>query len=256
MFQTLGLFANLSLEGHYQGKSLFIQNPEDEDGFGFCVTQVTVNGKPIVESVQKPAFEIGFDELDIKIGDLVFIVLEHGIGCKPKILNPEVLLPKSTFEIKEMSCSADGNFTWSTLNESGKLAFIIEQYRWNKWVVVGQVNGIGLNTLNNYSFKVSPHSGENQLRVVQIDHSGKKRVSEPIKFVNSSIQAPNFFPKRVKDVIKFSAEGVAMVTKFEIFDAYGNIVKKGLASEVDCSNLRKGAYYINYDNKSEKFIKG
>ena len=28
--------ADLSFEGHYQGKSLFVQNPEDEDGFGFC----------------------------------------------------------------------------------------------------------------------------------------------------------------------------------------------------------------------------
>ncbi len=256
MLNASDLFANLSLEGHYQGKSLFIQNPEDEDGFGFCVTQVTVNGNPIVESVQTPAFEIGFDELNLKIGDPVFIVLEHGQGCKPKVLNPEVLLPKSTFEIQEMSCSKDGDFTWSTKNESGKLTFLIEQYRWNKWVVVGEVNGKGVPSLNTYNFKVSPHSGENKLRVVQIDHSGKKRVSESTTFMNTSIQEPNFFPKRVKDVIKFSAQGVSIETKFEIFDAYGNIVKKGLATEVDCTNLRKGAYYINYDNKSEKFIKG
>lgn len=84
----------MSIEGHYQGKNLFIQNPEDEDGFGFCVTNATVNGDPISDGIQSSAFEINFAEFNLKIGDAVFIVLEHGIGCKPKILNPEVLLPK------------------------------------------------------------------------------------------------------------------------------------------------------------------
>lgn len=249
-------FADLSLEGHYQGKSLFVQNPEDEDGFGFCVTKVTVNGNPIVESVQKPAFEIGFEDLNLKIGDPVFIVLEHGPGCMPKVLNPEVLLPKSTFEIQSMTATETGELVWKTTKEAGKLTFVVEQYRWNKWVVVGEVNGKGTPGLNEYTFKITPHSGENKVRVIQVDHSGKKRVSEAVSFINTSLKEPNFFPKKVKDVIKFSAQGITIETRYEIFDAYGNIVKKGIASEVDCSSLRKGAYYINYDNKSEKFIKG
>ena len=49
-------FADLSIEGHYQGKNLFIQNPEDEDGFGFCVTNATVNGDPISDGIQSSAF--------------------------------------------------------------------------------------------------------------------------------------------------------------------------------------------------------
>ena len=36
---------------------------------------------------------------------------------------------------------------------------------------------------------------------------------------------------------------------------HGNIVKKGFGSTVNCSNLVKGAYYINFDNKTEKFFK-
>lgn len=249
-------YADLSLEGRYQGKSLFVQNPEDEDGFGYCVTKVTINGNPIIESVQKPAFEIGFDDLNLKIGDPVFIVLEHGPGCKPKVLNPEVLLPKSTFEIQTMSVSPAGDLNFKTTNEAGILTFVVEQFRWNKWVVIGEINGKGTPELNEYKFKVTPHSGKNTIRVIQVDHSGKKRVSESVSFTNTTINEPNFFPKKVKDVIKFTAQGITIETRYEIFDAYGNIVKKGIASEIDCENLRKGAYYINYDNKSEKFIKG
>ena len=248
--------ASLSLEGHYQGKSLFVENPLDEDGFGFCVTRVTVNGVPITESVQTSAFKISFEDFDLKIGDPVFIILEHGSGCKPRVLNPEVLLPKSTFEIKSMTCNENGNLKWETTGESGKLTFVVEQFRWDKWVAVGEVAGKGSSGINKYSIKISPHSGENKLRVTQRDNSGRKRESDPVMFTNTSIQSPTFYPKRVKDVIKFSSNGKSIETRYEIFDAYGSIVKKGVASEVDCSALNKGAYYINYDNKSEKFIKG
>ena len=123
-------FADLSLEGHYQGKNLFVQNPDDEDDFGFCVTSVTVNGDPVSDRIESSAFEIDFTEFNVKVGDPVFIVLIHGLGCKPKVLNPEVLKPKSSFEIVSISCEPDGNMSWVTKNESGKLAFVIEQFRW------------------------------------------------------------------------------------------------------------------------------
>jgi len=252
---TFGAYADLSLEGHYQGKNLYIQNPEDEDGFGFCVTKATVNGDPVADGLASSAFEIDFSQFGLKIGDPVFIVLEHGLGCKPKVLNPEVLLPKSTFEVSSISCSAEGKLVWTTTGESGKLPFVIEQYRWNKWVVIGEVDGIGNPTKNEYTFNVAPHSGENKVRVVQTDHTGKKRPSEAVAFMNTSIMEPVMNPLKVSKSITFTSGSKPIETKYEIYDAYGNIVKKGVGSEVDCSNLKKGAYYINYDNKNEKFIK-
>lgn len=252
---TFGAYADLSLEGHYQGKNLYIQNPEDEDGFGFCVTKATVNGDPVVDGLASSAFEIDFSQFGLKIGDPVFIVLEHGLGCKPKVLNPEVLLPKSTFEISSISCNAEGKLIWTTTGESGKLPFVIEQFRWNKWVVIGEVDGIGNPTKNEYTFNVAPHSGENKVRVVQTDHTGKKRPSEAVTFMNTSIMEPVMNPLKVSKSITFTSGSKPIETKYEIYDAYGNIVKKGVGSEVDCSNLKKGAYYINYDNKNEKFIK-
>ena len=248
-------YSNLSFEGHYQGKNLFVQNPDDEDDFGFCVTSVTVNGDPMTDGVESSAFEIDFNEFNLKIGDPVFIVLLHGLGCKPKVLNPEVLKPKSTFEVVSISCEPNGNMTWTTKNESGKLAFVIEQFRWTKWVSLGEVDGTGTNTENTYDFVVIPHSGENKVRVTQTDYTNKKRPSKSISFINTSLEELKFSPKRVKKIIKFTSANIAVKTKFEIFDAYGNIIKKGFASEVDCTNLKKAAYFINYDNKIEKFIK-
>ncbi len=35
-------------------------------------------------------------------------------------------------------------------------------------------------------------------------------------------------PKKVKTEIKFTANGAPIETKYEVYDAYGNIVKKDL----------------------------
>ena len=48
----------------------------------------------------------------------------------------------------------------------------------------------------------------------------------------------------------FSAE-----TMYEIYDAYGNIVKKGFGSKLDVTNLKRGTYYINFDKEMSKFLK-
>jgi hypothetical protein len=72
------------------------------------------------------------------VGDKVEIKLFHKEDCKPKILNPEVLKPKSTFEVVSMTADLDGTIKWTTKSETGKLAFAIEQFRWNKWVKVGE----------------------------------------------------------------------------------------------------------------------
>jgi hypothetical protein len=253
LFISMNTFASLSIEGTYQGKNLYVQNPLDDEGFGYCATKVTVNGDVMPGGTGSGAFEIDFGIFNIGLGEPVFIVIEHHDGCKPKILNPEVLLPRSTFNVSSITIG-DEKLKWSTTNENGKLPFIVEQYRWNKWVPVGEVDGVGTPTSNKYEFKITPHSGENIFRVVQIDHSGEKRSSEQVKY-KSSIGQVVKSPAIVKDFIQFTSNEKPIETRYEIYDAYGNIVKKGVGSSVNCSNLLKGVYYINFDNINEKFVK-
>jgi hypothetical protein len=250
---TLG-YSALSIEGTYQGKNLYVQNPMDDEGFGYCATKVTVNGDIMPGGTNMGAFEIDFSNFNIAIGEPVFIVIEHHDGCKPKILNPEVLLPRSTFKIADINVTPGGKLTWQTTEEQGKLPYIVEQYRWNKWVTVGEVQGKGTQGTNSYEFQVTPHSGENTVRVVQVDHSGTKRTSKEVKFT-STVPAIVKSPAKVKDIIYFTANGQPAETRYEIYDAYGNIVKKGVGSSVNCENLLRGVYYINFDNLNEKFIK-
>jgi hypothetical protein len=244
------------LEGNYQGKTLYVQNPFAAGGVGFCVTEVRVNGNITTDEITSSAFEIDLKSHKLNIGDKVEVKIFHKADCKPKVLNPEVLKPKSTFEVVNISADKDGTLKWSTKSETGKLAFVVEQFRWNKWVKVGEVQGNGTPNTNEYSFKVSPHSGKNQLRVRQTDYSSQPRLSKAVDFM-SDVAEIEYGPVKASKEINFTAKGKSQPaeTMYEIYDQYGNIVKKGFGSKVDVSNLPKGGYFINFDNKMGEFTK-
>ena len=244
------------VEGNYQGKPLYVQNPFTSGGVGFCVNEVKVNGNITTDETNSSAFEIDLKVHKLNIGDKVEVKIFHKAGCQPKVLNPEVLKPKSSFEVTSMTADKDGTLKWTTKSESGKLTFVIEQYRWNKWVKVGEVEGVGTPGNNEYSFKIAPHSGKNQLRLRQTDYSGQPRYSRPVDFM-SEIPESDFGPLKTSKEINFTAKknGSAAETMYEIYDQYGNIVKKGFGSKVEVSNLPKGGYFINFDNKMGEFQK-
>lgn len=242
------------LEGNYQGKNLYVQNPFGSGGVGFCVTEVLVNGNITTDEVNSSAFEIDFKPHKLNVGEKVEIKIKHKDDCKPKVLNPEVLKPKSTFEVIAMTVDKEGNLKWSTKSETGKLSYAVEQFRWNKWVKVGEVDGVGTPSTNNYIFKITPHSGKNQVRVRQTDYSGQPRLSKPVDFM-ADVPEVSFAPVKVSKEITFVAGDKPIETMYEIYDQYGNVVKRGYGSSIDASNLSKGGYFLNYDNKMGEFIK-
>jgi hypothetical protein len=246
----------MSVSGKFQGKNLFVKNPRSEDSYTFCVKEVTVNDLPITDGLNSNAFEIDFEQYGVSIGEDVVVTIEHEFGCKPRIINPEVLLAQSTFEIVSSSASSNGDFTWTTTNENGALTFKVEQFRWEKWIEIGEVDGEGNAGEHDYSFKVTPHSGLNKVRVVQIDHTGRKRKSAETSFTNNEVKEVSFKPTKVSKIITFSCEGLAAVkTRYEIYDPYGSLVKRGYSESIELENLEKGVYYLNFDNQTDSFIK-
>jgi hypothetical protein len=238
------------LEGTYQGKNVYVQNPFASSGVGFCVYEVRVNDQVTTDEIGSSAFEIDLRNFNLKTGDPVSIKIFHKDDCKPKVLNPEVLKPKSTFVTTKIEVDKSENLNWTTTSEQGKLTFVIEQFRWNKWVKVGEVDGLGTGGPNNYSFKVIPHSGENQFRVKQVDYSGQARTSPVAKY--TSTKPPiTFYPVKAKTEITFTGGE----TLWEIYDQFGTIVKKGYGSKIDVTGLAKGGYFLNYDNTTAEFFK-
>jgi hypothetical protein len=147
-----------------------------------------------------------------------------------------------------MYISETGLLKWSTKNESGALPYVIETFKWNKWIPVGEVNGLGSPDNHDYAFQVIMHSGENKFRVKQKGSAGMPRYSKEIS-VNSSTQKPSFAVSKNKS-IDFSNE-----TAYEVYDSYGVVVKKGFGKNIGIDNLKKGTYYLCYDNLVTEFSK-
>jgi hypothetical protein len=248
---SLGASAEtMELEGIYQGKDLYVKNPFTDDGVGFCVYEVYVNGDLTRDEVNSSAFAVDFNIIGIEIGSPVKVTIKHKAGCAPLVLNPESIMPHSTFEIGEISVE-NNMLSWKATKESGALPYIVEQFRWNKWVKVGEVMGSGTKEAEAYEFKLTPYSGENRVRVKQVDYTGEPRYSDEVTY-ESSKSPVSFSPRKPETQITFSA-----VTRYEVFDKYGKLVKTGFDKSASVSDLKSGEkYYLNYDNSfGDTFVK-
>ncbi|MFN8775333.1 MAG: hypothetical protein ACK5XV_01080 [Flavobacteriales bacterium] len=239
---------NIVLEGRYQQRNIFVVNPVSDDGVGYCIYEVNVNGQVASDEINAQAFEIDLTGYNLKEGDPVVIVLKHKDGCTPRILNPGALEPGPSFECDKIECTAQGLLTWETTGEKGKLSFMVQQFKWNKWVQVGEVMGTGTPGRNSYKFQASLTSGLNRFRVVQKGYEGDIRKSPTAEVTSTAPPVTFRFDKKLK-VIQFSAENA-----FELFNSFGQVVKRGTGTSIEVASLPKGEYFLSYDNKTEKFI--
>lgn len=235
------------IEGIYQGENLFVNNPFTSTGVNFCIYEVLVNDKQMTDGVQSSSFEIDFPSFDIRHGEKVKVILKHREGCSPKILNPCAIKPNSTFVLKTIEIFDDGVLKWTTTQESSELYYYVEQYRWNRWLTVGKIMGKGNYEPNNYKVNVKLHTGKNRFRVKQIDCMGKPRFSREATY--RKLQSPITFEQE-RNAIIFSAP-----TQYEVYDGYATRILKGYGKEVDISKLKKGDYFLNYDNSMVNFTK-
>jgi len=239
------------VEGFYQGKDIYVKNSMASAGVGFCVYEVQVNGDVTSDEINSSAFVIDLHSLGLAMGDAITVTILHHDGCAPKVLNLDAVLPQSTYELSDMSISDSGLLTWETKYEMGELPYIIQQYKWNKWIKIGEVIGTGRMDKNSYSFQVEPHSGKNIYRIAQKTNKGKMRMSDELSYTANTKGPVTFEPGKISNAVRFSGQ-----THYEIFDEFGRLVKRGFDQEVNVSALKKGRYYINYDNRfGESFSK-
>lgn len=226
--------------GTYQGKDLYVKNPFSPDGVGFCVFEVRVNGEITSDEVNSSAFAIDLSLFDLELGAPVEVIIRSKDSCEPRVINPDAIAPKSTFELQSMVLNED-RLAFSTKNESGPLPFIVEQFKWNKWVPVATVEGKARGGESaRYEVAVPVHSGENVFRVSQHDADGA-RSSERFEVEGSATEV-RIVEEKFSTELRFSAR-----TDYEVFDAYGVLIGKGISDRVDASKWPSGTYYVNFD---------
>lgn len=154
-------------------------------------------------------------------------------------------------KISSIESIDNGIIEWTSSGETTKEPYIIEQYRWNKWMRIGEVDPhLGLEQ-NTYQFKALPHYGENKCRVRPTNNS---LYPKEVKWINT--EAPKIiysYDKQKAQIIFLNELSKPTETIFEIIDSSGKIVKKGRYSTVTVNDLPKGKYTLHYDNSITKF---
>ena len=155
------------MEGNYQLRNIFVNNSIGKDGVGFCVTNVFVNGEVSTDEINQNAFEIDLTLFNLGFGDEVIIEIHHKEDCAPEVINPLALQPQATFKTESISINENAIINWATTNETGVLPFRVQQFKWNKWVTIGEVQGIVNPGNHSYSFQTITFSGSNRFRVMK-----------------------------------------------------------------------------------------
>jgi len=238
---------NIDLRGTYQGENLYVQNPFASSGVGFCIYEVTVNGMTTTDEINSSAFEIDLTVFGFDIGQDVSISVKCKETCSARVLNPDVLKPRATFEIVSLKVEGS-NVVWTTKNESGSMPFFVEQFKWNKWVNVGEVNGKGSWGENVYKAPVRFHSGENRFRIRQTDNRNVSKYSNEVK-IRSKVSVVTYSIEKNSQII------FSQPTMYEIYDFNGRIILKSFGDVVSIDGIERGRYYLNYDNKTDMFNK-
>lgn len=249
LLSLVGVSGTIVLEGKYQQKNVYVINSIAEAGVGFCVYEVTVNGEVTSDEINSNAFEVDLSIYGFKLGDDVVVSIKYKDGCEPRVLNPGALEPQPTFETTRVDISDEGLIQWQTINEQGKLPFVIQQFKWNKWVNVGEVTGNGTSTKNEYSFQTTPVSDLNKFRIIQKSYDGRIRSSASVEYTSDKAPVTFSYNKKTKSLV-FDSE-----TNYELYNVYGQIIKRGFGKTADIASLPKNDYYISYDSTTEKFEK-
>jgi hypothetical protein len=241
----------LSYDGYYQGKNLYVMNPfSNQSNTVFCINSVLVNGSAIKDAINSSSFEIDFGAMDLKPGDKVTVKISFKDGCTPKVINPEVLKPTASFAM--VSIKADNNnLKWVTRGEQGSLTFLVEEFRWNNWRKIAEIKGLGTPDKASYEVPVNSHSGTNRYRVSQTDYTHKTKYSKVAQY-QTPLNAPEvtFVMAEKGTKIKFSSQ-----TVYQVWDSTGKFIKEGTDALVDVSDLEKGVYHLYYDDKTADFTK-
>ncbi len=252
LFISTGVKAGeMVLKGIYQGKDLYIINPMLDMGEEYCAYEVLVNKIEFADVINSSAFRISLDYVGLEFGQEYEVVIKHHENCTPKLVNPEVLKPLSTYSIVDYELGYNNTFNFTTQNESGKLIFYIEEFRWNKWILRGSVPGEGGPENRTYSQKVYPYNGENMFRIYQMDHLNRKFYSDTITFTIDKKPVTVTCPlNKVKKEISLSA-----VTYYAVINEYGEELITGAGNLIDVSKLKKGEYFLNFEDEYVSFKK-
>ena len=154
----------------------------------------------------------------------------------------------ATFEL-----AGDSMLNWKCNESKNSINYIIQQYRWNRWVDWDTLRSIPGKDSASYSFNINKyvHTGLNKFRVRAVNELVTMlSYSKAVSFTSSKAKARDIAKHySIKNhIIDFGRQEC-----FELYSKDGKLIKKGYTQMVGVAELIKGSYYLNYDNINAEF---
>jgi hypothetical protein len=68
--------------------------------------------------------------------------------------------------------------------------------------------------------------------------------------MKSTVEAVTRRYEKKSKTVYFSTE-----TSYELHNVFGQVVKRGRGTSIDCTALTRGEYWVSFDDRTEKFMK-
>ncbi len=231
----------LRVSGLYYGSNVFVYNNSKEDLFG--LKKIIVNNDTITDELNYNGIEIDLESYQMEEESRVNILLIYAASLAPVVVNPDALMPSVRFRITKPKYLKDNVIQWKVNGIPGDDPVVVEQYRYNSWRVVAEIDPVDTVANNVYTLTVKPHSGNNQFRVRCHDINNEELISKELLF------NPGFAKNGIQN-IKYESEIVLNYkAEFELYNEEGTLVKSGEDRYIKTSDLPKGKYLLFVDNQ-------
>ena len=232
----------------YKGDKLFLKNIFNSNAKK-CIDSIKINNQDVKLSENSLIYVLDPGEYEVKIGQNFIIQLFYQNDCIPRFFNFP-LTHKKTPILENAYIDSARNIIWDSQNESQNTTYLIQHYKWNRWVTIKEINVQIKKGANQYSFTPNYHSGINKFKIKQLDSVQIKSISKILIYDTPKVCKPIKMFNSQNNIIEFSDS-----THYELYDSEGVKLNRGFRKEIDIRNLKKGIYFLNYDNITGEIIK-
>ena len=257
IYILLGLLSNtlyaqldtIKISGLYYNTNLYIYNPSV--GSNYSIRKLMVNNKPITDSLATNGIEVDLSIYNMEEETPINISVIYQSEFPPVVVNPEALMPPVRFRITKPRYSArQGDLIWTLRGIPGDNPIIVEQYKWNSWRHVAEIDPVDTVANNIYQLHINPHSGKNLYRVKSTSINGDEVKSRNCILNDRNVQKIVVQSTKITDEIVLSAK-----TDYEVYNSNDKLLLKGRDRYIDVSTLEKGWYKLFFDNQIYDFKK-
>lgn len=156
--------------------------------------------------------------------------------------------------ITTCNIQAGGKLCWSAKENSVQVIYLVQQFRWNKWVNWDTIQGDAASDSAYYSVAIQKylHSGQNVFRVCPFAEGMVLKYSPKVYYNGEDrgdILVRAFYPSASDTLVEFKEE-----TCYELYNKSGEIVRQGYGKSFSRKGLDGDVYYLNYDNKTSEVM--